>query len=146
MSPGRSGRPVPVPLTGRTEDTLRVLYLGVLTLLLLEQFVLGVPPRGYLDVTLLFGAATLAYGVSRARTALRNGGGLSECTRSVVPVALVGAGVGTVIAVSGGVESTAGAVATGLLTFVVVLLAVILGAQAVVDLRRRRQSGPDGPP
>lgn len=130
-------------MTGRTEGTLRVLYLGVLTLLVLEQFVLRVPPRAYLDVTLLFGAITVGYGLSRATTALRTGGRLYDVVVSVLPVALVAAAVATVIAVTSDVETVPGAVAAGGLTLVLLLVGIPAGAHAAAGRRRRGTSGSD---
>jgi heme A synthase len=124
----------------RNAGAFVVLYLGLLALLLVEQFVVHVPPIGYIDVALLFVVVNVLLGLERARSALRLHGTLRSAVLGVLPVAGLSTAVGALIVVASGSEPTVLATVIGGLVF----LALFLGATAGIQYasqRRRNRSG-----
>ena len=113
-----------------------VLYIGLLLLLLIEQFVIHVPPIGYLDVALLFAVVNVVLAFERARAGLRASGTLRGAVLGVLPIALVSTVVGVAIVVAAGSEPTVVAVVGGGLVFLVLFVCVTAGVQYLSQRRR----------
>jgi len=122
----------------RNANGLVVLYLGLLLLLLVEQFVVHVPPVGYLDVASLFAVVNVVLALSRARAGLLEHGTLRGAVLAVLPVAVVGTAFGALIVVAAGSEPTVAATIGGALVFLVLFVCATAGAQYVVQRRRER--------
>jgi len=113
-----------------------VLYVGLLLLLIIEQFVVHVPPIGYLDVALLFAVVNVVLAFDRARAGLRASGTLGGAVLGVLPVALVSTVVGVAIVVAAGSEPTVVAVVGGGLVFLALFVGATAGGQFVSQRRR----------
>lgn len=137
MSDGRTTTPVRVAEHNRNAGAFVVLYVGLLVLLLVEQFVVRVPPRGYLDVALLFAVVNVLLALQRARAALRAHGTLCGAVMGVLPVALVGTAVGAMIVVMAGAEPTVVVVVAGGLAFLAAFVCATAGWQYLAERRRR---------
>ncbi len=122
----------------RNANGFVVLYLGLLLLLLVEQFVVHVPPVGYLDVALLFAVVNVVLALSRARAGLREHGTLRGAVLAVLPVAVVSTAFGALVVVAAGSEPTVVATVGGGLVFLVLFVCATAGAQYVAQRRRER--------
>lgn len=119
---GRSG-------TLRYPGAVGTFYLGLLALLLIEQFIVRVPPKGYLDVAMLFAVANVVLALQRARDGLRTHGTLRSAVLGVLPVAIVGTAVGATIVAAADSEPTTVAVVGGSLLFMVLFVTATAGWQ-----------------
>ncbi len=124
----------------RNSGAFVVLYLGLLLLLLIEQFVLHVPPVGYLDVALLFAAVNVVLALERARASLLEHGTLRGAVVAVLPVAVVSTVFGALIVLVAGSEPTVVATVAGSLAFLVVFVFATAGFQYLSQRRRDRQA------
>ncbi len=115
----------------RYPGAIGTFYLGLLALLLIEQFVIRVPPRGYLDVAILFAVANVVLALQRARAGIKAHGTLRGAVLGVLPVALVGTAVGAAIVLAADSEPTTLAVVAGSLLFLVVFIIATAGWQYV---------------
>ena len=122
----------------RNSGTLVVLYLGLLLLLLVEQFVVHVPPAGYLDVALLFAVVNVVLALERARAGLLEHGTLRGAVVAVLPVAVVSTALGALIVVVAGSEPTVVATVAGGLVFLVLFVCATAGQQYLAQRRRDR--------
>ena len=148
----------PAPATRRpprNSGAFVVLYVGLLLLLIIEQFVVHVPPIGYLDVALLFAVVNVVLAFDRARAGLQASGTLRGAVLGVLPVALVSTVVGVAIVVAAGSEPTVVAVVGGGLIFLALFVCATAGGQFLSQRRRaaaggRPRTGPvadgEGPP
>jgi hypothetical protein len=129
---------------GRERNTngFVVLYLGLLLLLLVEQFVVHVPPVGYLDVALLFAVVNVVLALERARAGLLEHGTLRGAVVAVLPVAVVSTVLGALIVVVAGSEPTVVATVGGGLVFLVLFVCATAGFQ-YLTLRRRDRPADD---
>lgn len=121
-SPGRLG-------TLRYPGALGTFYIGLLGLLLIEQFVVRVPPKGYLDVATLFAATNVVLALQRARDGIRTHGTLRSAVLGVLPVAAIGTAVGGVIVAAADSEPATVTVVAGSLLFLVVFVVATAGLQ-----------------
>ena len=122
----------------RNAGAFVVLYLGLLLLLLVEQFVVHVPPIGYIDVALLFLVVNVVLGVERARAALRQHGTLRSAVLGVLPVAVLGTVVGALIVIASNSEPTVSATVAGGLAFLVLFVCGTAGIQYLSQHRSDR--------
>jgi len=122
----------------RNSGAFVVLYLGLLLLLLIEQFVVHVPPVGYLDVALLFAAVNVVLALERARAGLLEHGNLRGAVVAVLPVAVVSTVFGALIVVVAGSEPTVVATVGGGLVFLVLFVCATAGIQYLWLKRRDR--------
>lgn len=147
----RVGDPGPVAVNGRRSlpsslpeghkrnaGAFVVLYLGLLALLLVEQFVVHVPPIGYLDVALLFAVVNVVLALERARAGLLQHGTLRGAMVAVLPVAVVSTALGTLIVVRSDAEPTVVATVAGSLAFLLVFVFATAGFQYLAQRRRGR--------
>lgn len=135
---GRMAGSAAVAREVRYPRALGIFYLGLMALLLLEQFVVRLPLRGYLDVAMLFAVANIVLAVQRARASVIVHGTLRSAVLGVLPVALAGTAVGGVIVAASDSEPTTVAVVAGSLAFLVVFVIATAGWQY---LRHRRDQG-----
>ena len=157
--PVRTGRAFGAPPTGgralsggrplgdmgplRYPGAVATFYLGLLALLLIEQFVVRVPPRGYLDVAILFAGANVVLALQRARAGLLAHGTFRGAVMGVLPVALVGSAVGgTIVAVADSEPATI-AVVAGSLLFMILFVSATAGWQYVRVGSSGREPGED---
>lgn len=126
---GRGLRSAAGASTLRYPGAIGTFYLGLLALLLIEQFIVRVPPRGYLDVAMLFAAANVVLALRRARDGLRIHGTLRGAVLGVLPVAVVGSAVGGIIVAAADSEPATVAVVVGSLVFMVLFVAATVGWQ-----------------
>lgn len=124
----------------RNASAFVVLYVGLLLLLMVEQFVVHVPPIGYLDVALLFAVVNVLLALERARAGLRANGTLRSAVLGVLPVALVSTVVGVAFMVVAGSEPTVMAVVAGSLVFLALFVCGTAGLQ-FLSQRRQPSSG-----
>ncbi|MEJ2666097.1 MAG: hypothetical protein P8Z81_03175 [Deinococcales bacterium] len=129
MSGGRGSYPAGLPDGGFHLGGLATFYLGLLFLLLIEQFVVRVPPRGYLDVASLFAVANVMLALRRARAGALAQGTLRAAVLGVLPVALVATVVGAVIVDAADSEPATVAIVAGSLLFLVVFVLATAGWQ-----------------
>jgi uncharacterized integral membrane protein len=122
----------------RNAGAFVVLYLGLLALLLVEQFVVHVPPIGYLDVALLFAVVNVVLALERARAGLLQHGTLRGAMVAVLPVAVVSTALGTLIVVRSDAEPTVVATVAGSLAFLLVFVFATAGFQYLAQRRRGR--------
>lgn len=134
MSGGRGSYPAADPGGRFRLGGLALFYLGLLFLLLVEQFVVHVPPRGYLDVASLFAVANVMLALRRARAGALAHGTLRAAMIGVLPVALVATVVGGLIVYASESEPTIVAIVVGSLLFLVIFVLVT----AVWQYRRAR--------
>ncbi|MEJ2288800.1 MAG: hypothetical protein P8Y02_09185 [Deinococcales bacterium] len=126
----------------RNSGAFVVLYLGLLLLLLVEQFVVHVPPVGYIDVALLFVVVNVVLGLERARAALRAHGTLRSAVLGVLPVAAFSTAVGALIVIASDSEPTVFATVVGGLAFLVLFVCATAGVQYLSQHRRGRSNHP----
>lgn len=124
-----------MPAPAHDSGAFVVLYLGLLGLLVVEQFVVRVPPLASIDVALLFGVVTVVVALGRARARLRMGGSLVTAALSVLPLASIGTVLGVVIAVNAGAEPTAAWLAGGL-AFVAAFVGITASARRLAGRGR----------
>lgn len=129
MSGGRGVRPGAGAGGVRYPGALGTFYIGLLGLLLIEQFIVRVPPRGYLDVAILFAGANVVLALQRARNGLLMHGTLRSAVLGVLPVAVVGTAVGAVIVAAAESEPTTVAIVAASLLFLVVFVIATAGFQ-----------------
>jgi hypothetical protein len=129
VSGGRGSYPAGLPDGGFRLGGLATFHLGLLFLLLIEQFVVRVPPRGYLDVASLFAVANVMLALRRARAGALAQGTLRAAVLGVLPVALVATVVGAVIVDAADSEPATVAIVAGSLLFLVVFVLATAGWQ-----------------